>query len=194
MGWVRSRLGCRSWSHHHGASEYWLPVRRNHADWASKGRRTRHCSASINFWGPSRWSREVWTGQYHFGIHETVRYKVLIAITLAEPAAASLISLSLPTQSPVPSLRCHPTSSFTLASATYSGLVQIWDIRSPKTALFSVSKTGRTANGLSNDDVQRVTKTGKVLGERLLALDWDGETLVAGGEDGEIGIWRARGE
>jgi ribosome biogenesis protein YTM1 len=33
-----------------------------------------------------------------------------------------------------------------------------------------------------------------VFGERLLAMDWDGETIVAGGEDGEVGIWKARGE
>ena len=39
-----------------------------------------------------------------------------------------------------------------------------------------------------------MTQNGKVLGERLLALDWDGERLVAGGEDGEVGIWAARGE
>jgi ribosome biogenesis protein YTM1 len=27
-----------------------------------------------------------------------------------------------------------------------------------------------------------------------LAGDWDGEMVVAGGEDGEVGIWNARGE
>ncbi|RSH90780.1 ribosome bioproteinsis protein ytm1 [Saitozyma podzolica] len=104
--------------------------------------------------------------------------------------ATSLISLSIPTTSPVPSLRCHPTSSFTLAAATYSGTVQIWDVRSPKTALFSVSK----AASATAEATRKVTKNGKVLGERLLAVDWDGEVLVAGGEDGEVGIWRARGE
>ncbi|WVQ97892.1 ribosome biogenesis protein YTM1 [Kwoniella sp. CBS 9459] len=102
--------------------------------------------------------------------------------------ATSLISLTLPTSSPVPSLKCHPTSSFTLASATYSGVVQIWDVRSPKHALFSISNTTK-----SSGEKRKVTKNGKVLGERLLALDWDGETLVAGGEDGEVGIWRATG-
>ncbi|OWT35760.1 ribosome biogenesis protein YTM1 [Cryptococcus neoformans] len=104
--------------------------------------------------------------------------------------ATSLISLTLPTTSPVPSVTCHPTSPFTLASATYSGVVQIWDIRSPKTALFTVSK----AQSKLADPNRKVTKNGKVLGERLLAVDWDGEVLVAGGEDGEVGIWRARGE
>ncbi|WVQ84238.1 ribosome biogenesis protein YTM1 [Cryptococcus sp. DSM 104549] len=104
--------------------------------------------------------------------------------------ATSLISLTLPTTSPVPSVTCHPTSPFTLASSTYSGVVQIWDVRSPKQALFSVSK----AQTKSAEPARKVTKNGKVLGERLLAVDWDGEVLVAGGEDGEVGVWRARGE
>ncbi|KAK4684088.1 ribosome biogenesis protein, partial [Tremellales sp. Uapishka_1] len=100
--------------------------------------------------------------------------------------ATSLISQTLATGSPIGSLKCHPTSAFTLASTTYSGLVQIWDIRSPKNPLFSVSK--------ANDIREKVTKNGKVLGERLLAGDWDGELLVAGGEDGDVGVWRGRGE
>ncbi|WWC67770.1 ribosome biogenesis protein YTM1 [Kwoniella pini CBS 10737] len=99
--------------------------------------------------------------------------------------ATSLISLTLQTSSPIPSIKTHPTSSFTLASATYSGIIQIWDIRSPKNSLFSVSNVNRKE--------RKVTKNGKVLGERLLALDWDGEVLIAGGEDGEVGIWNATG-
>ncbi|GHJ87698.1 hypothetical protein NliqN6_4100 [Naganishia liquefaciens] len=91
--------------------------------------------------------------------------------------AQSLISLTLATSSPVPSLRAHPTSSFTLATGTYSGNLQIWDIRSPKQALFSV---------------KRQQKEGK--GERVLGIDWNGEVLVAGGEDGEVSVWSARGE
>ncbi|WVN90766.1 ribosome biogenesis protein YTM1 [Cryptococcus depauperatus CBS 7841] len=104
--------------------------------------------------------------------------------------ATSLISLTLPTTSPVPSVTCHSTSPFTLASATYSGIVQIWDIRSPKSSLFTVS---RAQSKTANPD-RKATKNGKVLGERLLSVDWDGQVLVAGGEDGEVGIWRARGE
>lgn len=78
-----------------------------------------------------------------------------------------------------------------MMGVTYSGLVQIWDIRSPKSALFSVQKQSQsqTMNGAKRE----VTKNGKVLGERLLAGDWDGEKVVAGGEDGEVGIWNARG-
>lgn len=97
--------------------------------------------------------------------------------------------MTIPMTSPAASIACHPTSSYTFAAATYAGTVQIWDVRSPKSALFSVSRT-------SVEGVQKreVTKNGKCLGERLLAVDWDGEVLVAGGEDGEVGIWRARGE
>lgn len=95
----------------------------------------------------------------------------------------------LQTPSPIPSIRTHPTSQFTLASASYSGTIQIWDIRSPKNALFSVSKATS-----SSGNKQQVTKNGNVLGDRLLAVDWDGQILVGGGEDGEVGVWRARGE
>lgn len=78
---------------------------------------------------------------------------------------------------------------------TYSGLVQIWDIRSPKSALFSVQKQSQPATaGAGGEEGRKVTKNGKVLGERLLAGDWDGEKVVAGGEDGQVGIWNARGE
>ncbi|KAJ9102454.1 hypothetical protein QFC21_002854 [Naganishia friedmannii] len=91
--------------------------------------------------------------------------------------ATSLISLTLQTASPVPSLRAHPTSPYTLATGTYSGTLQIWDVRSPKQALFSV---------------KRQQKEGK--GERVLGVDWNGEVLVAGGEDGEVSVWSARGE
>lgn len=105
-----------------------------------------------------------------------------------------VISQSLATSSPVPSLKCHPTSDFTLASATYSGIVQIWDVRSPKNPLFSVSKATSAAAAAAKGTERKVSKNGKVFGERLLALDWDGETVIAGGEDGEVGIWKARGE
>jgi ribosome biogenesis protein len=91
--------------------------------------------------------------------------------------ATSIISLILPTPAPVPSIAAHPTSSYLLSSATYSGVLQIWDVRSPKQALFSVN---------------RVPKEGK--GERVLCVDWDGERMVAGGEDGEVGLWTARGQ
>jgi ribosome biogenesis protein YTM1 len=116
------------------------------------------------------------------------------SFTNAVSLAAALISLSIPTPSPVPSIRCHPTSPFTLAAATYSGSVQIWDVRSPKSALFSVSKATPPTQGEEGGGRKKVTKNGKVLGERLLAVDWDGEVLVAGGEDGEVGIWKARGQ
>jgi ribosome biogenesis protein YTM1 len=101
-------------------------------------------------------------------------------------AATSVIAQTLNVGSPVPSIACHPESNFTLATATYNGAVQIWDVRSPKNALFSVARKTKSE--------RTQTKTGKALGERLLAVAWDGEVLVAGGEDGEVGIWNARGQ
>lgn len=101
--------------------------------------------------------------------------------------ATSVIAQTLNIGSPVPSLTCHPTSNFTLATATYAGAVQIWDVRSPKHALFSVARKLK-------EGARTQTKNGKVLGERLLAVDWDGSVLVAGGEDGEVGIWNAQGQ
>lgn len=101
--------------------------------------------------------------------------------------ATSVIAQTLNVGSPVPSIACHPTSNFTLATATYAGACQIWDVRSPKHALFSVQRK-------RDESSRTVTKNGKVLGERLLATAWDGEVLVAGGEDGEVGIWHARGQ
>jgi ribosome biogenesis protein YTM1 len=122
-----------------------------------------------------------------------------ISIWDTRESSSSVISLTLPTTSPVPSVSCHPTSPFTLASATYSGLLQIWDVRSPKTALFSVEKrSGFTGEKAVKEDelVGGKGKKGRrvVQGERILGLDWDGEVLCAGGEDGEVGVWRARGE
>lgn len=98
--------------------------------------------------------------------------------------AASVISLTLPTSAATPSVTAHPTSSFTLATASYSGHLQIWDVRSPKQALFSVKKQPRKDNKI----------VGGGTGERLLSVDWDGEVMIAGGEDGEVGVWSARGE
>lgn len=112
-----------------------------------------------------------------------------ISIYDPRPSSSTSIVLSLPTQSPVPAVKCHPTSEFTMMGVTYSGLVQIWDVRSPKSGLFSVQKQPKPSG-----DERKVTKNGKVLGERLLAADWDGQRVVAGGEDGEVGIWNARGE
>ncbi|ORX37061.1 chromosome organization and biogenesis-related protein [Kockovaella imperatae] len=105
--------------------------------------------------------------------------------------ASSLISLTMPTTSPVASLTCHPTSQYTLCTATYSGAVQIWDVRSPKNALFSFRKQRKNAGSAEKE--RKFNEKGKVFGERLLACDWDGKVVVAGGEDGEVGIWRASG-
>lgn len=147
----------------------------------SKDRRTRRRCVLIKWHNPVLWPRVTWTAQFACGIRVKVcpasASPFLVLTILPCLAAQSLISLTLSTASPVPSLRAHPTSQFTLATGTYSGNLQIWDIRSPKQALFSV---------------RRQQKEGK--GERVLGIDWNGEILVAGGEDGEVSVWSARGE
>ena len=55
--------------------------------------------------------------------------------------------------------------------------------------MFSANKAPK-----ATDEARKFNDRGKVFGERLLAMDWDGEVIVAGGEDGEVGIWKARGE
>lgn len=145
----------------------------------SKDRRTRRRCVSIRWRCLEHWRRAIWTVQCACGIHVKVCRAIFASHPSADSArtAQSLISLTLSTSSPVPSLRAHPTSQFTLATGTYSGNLQIWDIRSPKQALFSV---------------RRQQKQGK--GERVLGIDWNGEIMVAGGEDGEVSVWSARGE
>jgi ribosome biogenesis protein YTM1 len=107
-------------------------------------------------------------------------------ISLWDPLSETIVAKSLLTKSPVSSIACHPTSQFTLAAATYSGVVQIWDVRSTKKPLFEVRRNRNEQEGQG----ERLTKSGKLRGERLMAVDWDGEVLVAGGEDGEVGVWR----
>lgn len=150
----------------------------------SKDHRTRRRFASIRWHNLVLLRQDTWTAQFACGTRVKVRNMTTNLRRSSKTnirrlfcPAQSLISLTLSTSSPVPSLRAHPTSSFTLATGTYSGNLQIWDIRSPKQALFSV---------------KRQQKEGK--GERVLGIDWNGEILVAGGEDGEVSVWSARGE
>lgn len=81
---------------------------------------------------------------------------------------------------PVSSVAAHPTSSLLLASGSYDSTVRIWDARSPKQALFVMplpAKDGETEAG----------------GEKVLAVDWDGERLVAGGEGARVVVWKVSG-
>lgn len=93
------------------------------------------------------------------------------------------ISLSLSGHlSQVSCLAAHPTSPVLLASGSYDSTVRIWDARSTKQALFVINlppKEGEEAEGNGR--------------EKILAIDWDGERLVAGGEGARVVVWRVTG-
>lgn len=81
---------------------------------------------------------------------------------------------------PVSSIAPHPTSSLMLASASYDSTVRVWDARSPNQALFVVP--------LPPLEQQQGSKAAPG-NEKILALDWDGERIVAGGEGNRIVTW-----
>lgn len=94
--------------------------------------------------------------------------------------STQIISLSLPGhQGPVSSVVAHPTSPLLLASGSYDGTVKIWDARSPKQALFSMDMP--RDEGSSGGQ------------EKVLAVDWDGERLVAAGEGKKVVSWLVSG-
>ncbi|BGP15196.1 hypothetical protein JCM10213_000854 [Rhodosporidiobolus nylandii] len=97
--------------------------------------------------------------------------------------ATQNISLTLPGHSaPVSAVAAHPTSSLLLASGSYDGTVRIWDARSAKQALFTLPLPPKEGEEDRKEP------------ERILAVDWDGERLVAGGEGSRVVTWRVSGQ
>ncbi|GAA6044465.1 hypothetical protein JCM8097_004466 [Rhodosporidiobolus ruineniae] len=93
------------------------------------------------------------------------------------------ISLTLSGHSaPVSSVAAPPTSPLLLASGAYDGTVRIWDARSAKQALFTLPLPPKEGD------------EGRKEPERILAIDWDGERLVAGGEGSRVVTWRVSGQ
>lgn len=88
---------------------------------------------------------------------------------------------------PVSVVRCNPKNSVLFASGSHDGVVKVWDTRSPRKALFTLqqqtkrSSTAAASNGQWQD--------------KILALDWtlDGQTVVAGGQDKKISLYRGSG-
>lgn len=92
------------------------------------------------------------------------------------------ISLTMPGHTgPVSSIAAHPTSPLLLASGSYDSTVRIWDARSPKQALFVLPLPPKE---------EGAEKKGE---EKILAVDWDGERLVAGGEGARVVAWKVSG-
>jgi ribosome biogenesis protein len=77
----------------------------------------------------------------------------------------------------------HPNSPFLVLSGSYDSTLRIWDARSPRQALFSVVRAPQT-EGEGADKVKGV-------GDKVLCVDWDGEKIVSGGEDGRLQIHKA---
>ncbi|BGP39129.1 ribosome bioproteinsis protein ytm1 [Rhodotorula kratochvilovae] len=96
--------------------------------------------------------------------------------------ATQNISLTLAGHSaPVSAVAAHPTSSLLFASGSYDSTVRIWDARSPKQALFTLPVPKKEGEERKEP-------------EKVLAIDWDGERLVAGGEGSRTIVWRVSGQ
>jgi WD40 repeat protein len=97
--------------------------------------------------------------------------------------ATQNISLTLAGHTaPVSAIAAHPTSSLMFASGSYDSTVRIWDARSPKQALFTLPVPKKEG------DEDRAEP------EKVLAVDWDGERLAAGGEGARVISWRVSGQ
>jgi ribosome biogenesis protein YTM1 len=77
----------------------------------------------------------------------------------------------------------HPDSPFLVLSGSYDSTLRIWDVRSPRQALFSVVREPQPKEGAA-------TKV-KGVGDKVLCVDWDGERIVSGGEDGKLQVHKA---
>ncbi|BGP31226.1 ribosome bioproteinsis protein ytm1 [Rhodotorula toruloides] len=97
--------------------------------------------------------------------------------------ATQNISLTLAGHTaPVSSVAAHPTSPLLFASGSYDSTVRIWDARSAKQALFTLPVPKK-----EGDEDRKEP-------EKVLAIDWDGERLVAGGEGSRVITWRVSGQ
>ncbi|PVV03677.1 hypothetical protein BB560_001835 [Smittium megazygosporum] len=81
----------------------------------------------------------------------------------------------------VKSLKWSPSNTFMFASASYDSSVKIWDIRS-NSFIFNIPciPSPKSAN---NNKTPKSSST-----EKLLSLDWNNNTIAAGGESGDLFI------
>ncbi|KAK0549745.1 ribosome biogenesis protein ytm1 [Tilletia horrida] len=87
---------------------------------------------------------------------------------------------------PISALRTHPKNNNLFATGSHDGTLKLWDTRSPRTALFSLTRPGGPSKGSSK------TSSSK---SKILAMDWDasGKMLFSGGDDCKLSVHRGEG-
>ena len=84
---------------------------------------------------------------------------------------------------PVGVVRAHPLSPQLFVSGAYDGRLKVWDVRSPRQALFALTQPSAA------------TESGQARADKVLALDWtaDGECVLAGGADCRVSLYEGHG-
>ena len=112
------------------------------------------------------------------GLHELVTGHMDHSLALydfREAVTNTALAMAHAHAAPVSAVRTHPTSAHLLASAAYDGRIQVWDLRSPKQALFALAPPSGART-------------------KVLGLDWTpaGDRLVAGGEDCRVSVYEGQ--
>lgn len=109
-------------------------------------------------------------GQY---IH--LRHRSLFSQQYAENSAISLALTGHASQ--VSSVSAHPTLGYQALSGSHDGTLKIWDARSPKSALFTITRPLQPRE-------EEHARVAKLRGpDKVLTTAWDGSLVVSGGED-----------
>ena len=110
----------------------------------------------------------------------------LLTQGLVADAAAITLPLAAAHSAPVSAVRAHPSSAHLFASASHDGSVKLWDARSPKAALFALSRPPAASGEAAGKGAEK---------EKVLALDWtsDGQAIASGGEDKRLTLHRGEG-
>lgn len=89
---------------------------------------------------------------------------------------------------PVSAVKVHPVSAHLFASGAYDGRIKVWDVRSPKQALFALSEPVSTSSKSPHMASSKQPRT------KVLGLDWtpDGNALVSGGEDCRVCLYQGQ--
>lgn len=120
------------------------------------------------------------------------RSLVLWDLSMAPGTPGSTLVLPNTHTGPVYDVSTHPTDVNLFASCGGDGVVKVWDARSHRRALFSLSRPAQAE--------------AKFAGGKLLACDWDrgsgadgqaaslaGQVVLAGGEDCAVNVFRGQG-